>query len=132
VNTSIIPYEQTIQAATKLVERTLATGGATVGQYGADAPDEGFAVGSAFNTPTLKISRDTQIDDAIALVAVWMTPKPSNIEWFGGWIDGDTLYVDAVTIFPNTPKGRVKALLAGRERGEIAIYDLAKRETITL
>ena len=48
----------------------------------------------------------------------------------GTWLDGDNLYVDAVRYFG--PEWRDEAIALGREHNQLAIYDFAAGESITL
>lgn len=60
--------------------------------------------------------------------AVWSVVKQlDNGETFGAWIDGDLLYVETVSVTDRATAERI-----GRERGEIAIYNIVTEETVQL
>jgi hypothetical protein len=48
----------------------------------------------------------------------------------GTWLDGDSLYVDAVIWFPAWQRDR--AIAEGREHNQLAIFDFGTGESLTL
>lgn len=87
-------------------------------------PSEGFCVGRGSEGIVLSNSADVA-EIATAVETVWNTGAA-----VGGWIDKETglVYVDPVDVIADLSA----ALSLGKERGEIAIYDLGTRSEIRL
>lgn len=81
-------------------------------------------------------------EKGLSLPAEWMTP--SMLAWtlrqvgrenptcsfVGTWLDKGVVFVDAVRYF--SADRREAAIQAGRESGQLAIYDFGQKESITL
>lgn len=103
--------------ATQLYRHTMSHGGATVRQ-GRYITSGGYVVGAG-NIATIDVSRT---DDIMTI----LRQSLKNVHSLGTWIDGNTLYVDAVAIVQDANR----ALSLARRRGELAIYSLDTQEEI--
>lgn len=116
------------KAAAQVVVADLAeNGGGTyeVGTLIPFKPDSGYAVGiGGARLPAAAFT--TQV--AYWLLKAVGTEYEAN--FVGTWLDGGTVYVDAVKYF--VPVNRDRALLLGHELGQKAIFDFSTMEDITL
>lgn len=89
----------------------------TVSAYGEPLPESGYYVGG--KVPSLVFNGISRVDRGE--VGWWIGTNPSR--FYGVWVDSDTgkIYFDAV----DHMKTERYALMAGRKRGEIAVWDIA-------
>lgn len=88
-------------------------------------PESGFAV--AIGGVTLPAVACTEESLRWAL---WAVGSEFMTSFVGTWLNEGTVYVDGVTYFNGSR--RDDAIDAGREHGQLAIYDYATKEAISL
>lgn len=107
----------------KGLKLTAKNDGATLLKNGEEAT-KGYAVGGLkeFKIPYATDNLKQLVSDCILCI--------SHIECdaFGFWLDGDTLYIDAVTIFQDAPR----ALAFAAENDELAIFCIHTQDEIRL
>lgn len=104
------------------VRSGLREGGITISTHG-DVPSSGFAVAAGAEQ---QYNRDVTTKDIAAYIDAHKTELRSSNAYLGAWVDKGTVYLDVSHVFAE----RSTALQAARQRNELAIYDLAKGETI--
>lgn len=101
--------------------------GATLLRNGEEAT-KGYAVGGLkeFKIPYY----DDKDEQTLLEIVGSCTLSISHVECdaFGFWLDGNTLYIDAVTIFQDAPR----ALAFAAENDELAIYCIHTQDEIRL
>jgi hypothetical protein len=111
-----------IEVALELLKGALADGGATVMLDGSDVPSAGYVVsldglGAKFNVSALNLSE---------LVGWVKRAMENGARCLGSWLDGEVMYFD-VNVILNDLKW---ALEFARDNKQLAIYDLARKESI--
>lgn len=114
------------QDITKLgLELTSKNDGATILKNGTEAT-KGYASGGLleFKLPAKNDARTLQeiASDCILRISYM------DCDAYGFWLDGETLYIDAVTIFEDAPT----ALAFAAENDELAIFCIHTQDTISL
>ena len=108
------------------LELTAANDGATILKNGQEAT-KGYAVGGLmeFKLPYASADQRTIQEltfDALACI------NTIECDAYGFWLDGETLYIDAVTIFQDAPT----ALAFAAENDELAIFCIHTQDEIRL
>ena len=105
----------------------LANGGATIAARTLTpiTPKRGYAVGATTDTAIRLPITATDTDIAQALFLIWVQYGTRHL---GAWVDGDTIHLDPTTIV----RSKRDALALGRENRQMAIYNLATHQTITI
>ena len=110
-----------------LRDRILRDGGATIAARTLTpvAPKRGYAVGATTETAIRLPITATETDIRRALFLIW---HQFGTRHLGAWVDGDTIHLDPTTIVQT----KRDALTLGRENRQMAIYNLATHQTITI
>jgi len=110
---------------TKAVELTKANDGATILKNG-DEAKKGYAVGGLkeFKVP-YNVGEGALWQCALSAI---LTINTIDCDAYGFWVDGDTLYIDAVTIFQDP----AKALAFAAKNDELAIFCIHTQDEIRL
>ena len=110
-----------------LLDRILRDGGATITARTLTpiTPKRGYAVGATTDTAIRLPITTTDTDLARALFLIWYRFGTRHL---GAWVDGDTIHLDPTTIV----RSKRDALRIGRENRQMAIYNLATHQTITI
>ena len=97
--------------------------GATILKNGKEAT-KGYASGGIkeYKLPW-NLSEESLLD---AIFTAFVSINAIECDAYGLWVDGDTLYIDAVTIFEDP----TKALAFAAKNNELAIYCIHNEETI--
>ena len=110
---------------TRAIELTKANEGATILKNGEEA-SKGYAVGGL---------KEYKIPYNLGDGALWqcafsaiLAINTIECDAYGFWVDGDTLYIDAVTIFQD----ETKALAFAAKNEELAIYCIHNKQEIRL
>ena len=107
--------------AHRVVGHTLLNGGGTFTRNGCPVtPESGYAVALEGQ----RYAEFPQVGPALEL----LSRVSYSAEYFGTWYDSGRLYVEPCEIIAD----RESAVRIGRERGQLAIYDFAAGEVITL
>ena len=111
------------QITAKGLELTAKNDGATLLKNGEEAT-KGYAVGGLkeFKIPYATANLQQLVSDCILCIS------HIDCDAFGFWLDGETLYIDAVTIFDEAPK----ALAFAAENDELAIFCIHTQDEIRL
>ncbi|GAA0505298.1 MULTISPECIES: hypothetical protein [Streptomyces] len=88
-------------------------------------PTDGYAVSL---TPTQHTIPATAPFDAFADLIRSVTARYGAANGLGGWLSDGVIYIDPVEIIPD----QQAAILAGKEREQLAIFDLAAGADVTL
>ncbi|MFE2181085.1 hypothetical protein [Streptomyces sp. NPDC059455] len=88
-------------------------------------PADGYAVSL---TPTQHTIPATAPFDAFADLIRSVTARYGAANGLGGWLSDGVIYIDPVEIIPD----QQAAILAGKEREQLAIFDLAAGAEMTL
>lgn len=88
---------------------------------------EGFAVASPNG---LKLPAELVTPSMAAWALRQVSRENPRTSFVGTWLDNGVVYFDAVTYF--SAANRERAIAAGRENGQLAIYDFATKESVTL
>ncbi|MCT9080479.1 hypothetical protein [Streptomyces fulvoviolaceus] len=91
----------------------------------ADVPTDGYAVSI---TPTQHTIPAAAPFDAFAELVHGVTDRYGDANGLGGWLADGVIYIDPVEIVLE----RQTATLAGKQREQLAIFDLAEGTEITL
>ncbi|WP_144722222.1 hypothetical protein [Cellulosimicrobium sp. TH-20] len=103
-----------------LLDATLANGGATLTREG--FATEGVAVAGI--APAIRVDADGLTVELLAdAVQVFR-----NATALGTWLHEGEFWIEPTEVFTD----RAEAIRIGRDRGEIAVYDLGEGEEITL
>ena len=110
-----------------LRDRILRDGGATIKSRTLNpiTPKRGYAVGATTETAIRLPITATETTIRQALFLIWYRFGTRHL---GAWVDGDTIHLDPTTIV----RTKRDALRLGRENRQMAIYNLAKGQTITI
>jgi len=110
-----------------LRDRILRDGGATIKSrtFTPITPKRGYAVGATTETAIRLPITATETTIRQALFLIWYRFGTRHL---GAWVDGDTIHLDPTTIV----RTKRDAMRLGRENRQIAIYNLAKGQTITI
>lgn len=109
--------------AFSIIARTLQAGGGTF-QNGRDITDElesGFVVGG-------KVATSVQPAEAHNTIANELIELSDNHSLIGTWLHDGEIHIDVVEIIED----RDEALTLGKERGEIAIWDIANATEVVV
>ena len=108
----------------KLIDGAYLDGGITIPLKIENLPEVGYVVGNHnLYTGTIALEQS----DIIKLNNVITDYVNKHYcDAVGSWVDGDTLYIDIVSIYNNVDI----ALRIARELGEIAIYSLTSKKSI--
>lgn len=107
--------------ALNIIARTLQAGGGTF-QNGRDITDElesGYVVGGV-------VATSVQPEDAHETIANELIELSDNHDLIGTWLHEGEIHIDVVDILED----KEAALNLGKERGEIAIWDIANATEI--
>ncbi|AGP58330.1 hypothetical protein [Streptomyces rapamycinicus] len=88
-------------------------------------PTDGYAVSL---TPTQHTIPATAPFDAFADLIRSVTARYGAANGLGGWLSDGVIYIDPIEIIPD----QQAAILAGKEREQLAIFDLAAGAEMTL
>ena len=112
-------------AAAHLLDRAITDGGFTLDRATLSIEPEpvGYAV-ALDREPALYVALDAP--DILDRITAALGEIPTD--WVGGWVHGGALYLEGVEIWHDLEH----ALLAGQQRSQLAIFDLAAGEEITL
>ena len=103
----------------------LADVGTTIDRFqGVIALMEGYVVGGEVKALTIDNSNPRWWK--ITMIERWLDKLPIGQRLVGSWVDGNTLYVDAVRIV----KDEAVAINLAKQRGEVAIYDVRNQHSI--
>lgn len=125
MNVNPIPYAETVEAASKLLESPT-----TVQRNGKTASIEsGFAVGGACRSISVPIHHpDFDYERWAVEIALWMQSKPIDIEYFGSWESDDKLILDGVSIVESIGEAEALAII----RGERCVWDFANGREVAV
>lgn len=100
--------------------------GGTLSKNGAQTPNHGYFVGGACEPLIFDSVESTNSPLALSLIQRFVEHCPSDL--IGWWIDeaDGKVYIDGTDWFDN----QTLAIVTGRERGEIAIWDANNNEEI--
>lgn len=117
-------------AVAKMLADTVQNGGGTY-HAGTSRPFAPFTPGDGYAVAIGGVQMAPATTGAAELVR-WANYVTGRYEarFVGTWLDGDVLYVDAVRYFPRPE--RAAALKLGREMAQLAIFDFAANDSITL
>jgi len=109
----------------RALQLTDMNGGATILKNGKEAIN-GYAVGGLkeFKIP---YNTDGVVMSSVAFSAI-LSINTIECDAYGFWVDGDTLYIDAVTIFGDADE----ALAFAAKNDELAIYCIHNQHEIRL
>lgn len=118
--------------AIDLLDSALQDGGGTFQSNGVKIRSDHFTtdvwvVGG--KTPSLKRRLNGSVLPAdIQVVSAWLFNNPSDI--YGSWLEDETgiTYIDAVDLVED----QFDAVVMGKERGELALYNMVTGETVEL
>lgn len=110
-----------------LRDRILRDGGATIKSRTLTpiTPKRGYAVGATTETAIRLPITATETTIRQALFLIWYRFGTRHL---GAWVDGDTIHLDPTTIVST----KRDAIRLGRENRQMAIYNLAKGQTIMI
>ena len=111
-----------------VVQDTLRDGGLTIKPFTGDKPQTGYMValqGYELQVPVSEFFTGI-VADYLGEHAQKLMSTPSLC--LGTWVNEGTVYLDLSENIPN----REKALELGRERGQLAIFNLANMEEVTI
>ncbi|MEU6260179.1 hypothetical protein ACFUEN_29760 [Streptomyces griseorubiginosus] len=89
------------------------------------APADGYAVSVTSTQHTVSAAAPFEVFADLVHV---VTTQYENVTGLGGWLADGMVYVDPIEIIPD----REAAILAGKQREQLAIFDLATGVEITL
>ncbi|MFF4506672.1 hypothetical protein [Streptomyces sp. NPDC001401] len=118
----------TTPAVASLYDALFLNGGFTITTRpdgSAHVPTDGYAVSI---TPTQHTISAAAPFDAFAELVRSVTGRYRDATGLGGWLADGVIYIDPVEIIPD----RQTATLAGKQREQLAIFDLAAGTEITL
>ena len=99
--------------------------GVTIDRYeGLAILSDGYVVGG--ETQALKTEDTLPRWMNVLLTALWLEKLPISQRLVGSWVDGDTLYVDAVRVEHDIDR----AMELAYERRERAIYDVRNNRSL--
>lgn len=87
----------------------------------------GFAVATADG---LAFPAEVATESMLAWAMRQVSRENPRTSYVGTWLDNGVVYIDAVRFFAEDR--REAAIQAGREAGQLAIYDFGQKESITL
>lgn len=127
-------YAETIeQAISTVVRETLESGGSTVSVIGETLPDSGYMVGGEVEGLQMDASLLTNRPDAVEAALEMYVHRNFKLltkgnVFLGGWLDkeDDTVWFDVSDKYATEGF----ALLVARNRGELAIWDIAESKEI--
>ena len=113
------------EIALKGLSLTVKNGGATINPKTGETVTSGYAVGGVreFKFYNARIGQLEEIIEAVKEIRL----EHKNCE-IGFWMDGGTLYLDAIVVMADEAGAR----LVGEKFGEIAIFNLDTKEEIRL
>lgn len=119
-----VTTRSTTSLAHDLIDIAIHEGGGTFSTTIGDfvVPDRGFAVSGGFPGLVLTYSEFEE-----ATVADWIAELPT-VEYIGCWAHEGKIYIDVTDIIAN----RAYALALAKHRNELAVYDFATGDVITL
>ncbi|MEU6379264.1 hypothetical protein [Streptomyces sp. NPDC046909] len=91
----------------------------------AHVPTEGYAVSITSTQHTISAAAPF---DAFAELVHSVTDRYGDADGLGGWLADGVIYIDPVEVIPD----RQAATLAGKQREQLAIFDLATGAEIAL
>ncbi|MEU6351115.1 hypothetical protein ABZ896_17545 [Streptomyces sp. NPDC047072] len=118
----------TTSAVASLYDELFLNGGFTImicPDGSAYVPADGYAVSITATQHTVSAAAPFE---AFADLVRTVTTQYENVVGLGGWLADGVVYVDPVEIIPD----REPAILAGKRREQLAIFDLAAQTEITL
>lgn len=115
----------TQQTAKLAIQLTKENGGATILRNGLEA-SQGFAVGGVMEFSYYEPELSPEYIKGYILDAVDCIKNGTACDAFGFWMDGKTLYIDAVNIFDD----EAEALAFARKNNELAIYNITKQQEV--
>jgi hypothetical protein len=119
---------RTIKLAMELIYAGIEDGGGTFTSNGDKVTAKtGYVVGGKRKSLVMRLPHDKGIIAATERAAEWLD-KGMQVLYYGSWVDGDILYIDAVDII----QSRATAVHVGKLRGEEAIWDLAEGKEVRL
>jgi hypothetical protein len=80
---------------------------------------DGYVIGGLFPTLTIDLN---DMPEIVMSIVRWIAESASDADYFGYWLHGDTLYVDAVE---HVMCSEATAVAHATARGELAIFDCA-------
>lgn len=110
----------------KIVDKILANPGGGTARVSADIdrlPESGYFIG---NGPQGIVCPTSMATRAVVLGAV--VYLHTNARFIGWWTDGDRFYIEP----SDWSASEVEALALARERGELAVFDIARQADIRL
>ena len=115
--------------ASQTAKAIRASGGITVSIHG-DVPHEGFAVAGITDASGTKVEsmydREVTAKDVRSYMSAHADQLKEPNAYMGAWVDAGKTFLDVSQVFSD----RSAALDAARQRDEIAVFDLAKFESV--
>lgn len=116
-----------LNIVTKGLELTSKNDGATLLKNG-DEASHGYACGGTLEFKIPYTTTDQEALSDLVFEACSCILLSSKFDAFGFWLDGDMLYIDAVTIFQDA----TEALAFAAENDELAIFCIHTQDEIRL
>lgn len=101
-------------------------GGGTFKRWSGEEYEEGKGYVVGGDVEGLKLPKDSRVIGSVEAIAAWIDKTRSP--YVGSWVDYDTIYVDGCDVVID----RDEAIALGKERNQIAIWDLANNEELRI